>query len=151
MHASFARVSAFNSHLRRCRRTERKLLCRLTKEESSLSAARHRERAPKRGQEARSAFGSGMRDPLVSPCRFSLLQKDETSNLSRRSNAERTLTHFGARSVPDAASRAGDEFFPRRIFAFLERLNLKRKPLFCCYLSREQANARDEEREKLRL
>ena len=28
------------------------------------------------------------------------------------------LTHLGARSAPDGASRAGDEFFPRRILQF---------------------------------
>ena len=29
------------------------------------------------------------------------------------------LTHLGARSAPEGASRAGDEFFPRRMSFFL--------------------------------
>jgi len=37
------------------------------------------------------------------------------------------LTHLGARSVPDAASRDGDEFFPRRILRFFFFRQLQEK------------------------
>ena len=113
--------------LRRCRRSKERSFCRLEERRGELK----RGKAPRARAEARagskvsSGSGSGMRDPrLVFASRFSKARQTNQPNVA----VARILTHLGARSMPGGASRAGDEFFPRRIsscffvFFFLERL-----------------------------
>jgi hypothetical protein len=103
-----------------------------------------------------------MRDPrLVFASRFSKARQTNQPNVA----VARILTHLGARSMPGGASRAGDEFFPRRIsscffvFFFLERLIAVGKrdesaaaaAALCRRLPSRAARRRERERERSAL